>query len=460
MQQLMFEAMEGYAELAIPALHVPARKMPIRFHPQTLCIEAFFDPSDVVVTALAQRHRASALVILHNVVLHDAGQTVQLKADGLQLNRSNALSEWPEDFGYNWSDFPLEENGKRRLELSPQDQRLRFTADQDIPTEHPYQAYYANACPGLRAPSALLHPSLSAPVSFCSNYPQRGTLCAFSAGDFFALEKQIHAALMLIHGRDVPPLLQVRGREICFYRHKIHSSSSYLVLVDDHGSALPDAVMNGFVNLKQERFNMAYLALSYFVAGKQAKVMLEAQYMLLMTCVEAMDGEKARVLSRECTAALLGVSPDAALLFNCMRNKLVHGCGSYQQAFATFLEEDMKERQLDLEPSLQRCVINGVELDFLQLWLRLCERLDAFWCAYLGVPSELVVQRYAPISLMPAVDLQALEDLTKQPRKPRVKAEAKSQEVQDLQRTNAKLTLKLSELKEKLRTQGKAMRGH
>ena len=167
------------------------------------------------------------MVTLHNVVLQDAVRAVQLKADGLQLRRSNALSEWPESLGFNWSDFEPEERGTCRLELSPQDQVLRFTADDVISTKHPYQVYYGNACSGLRTPSPLEHPSFPVAVSFCSNFPQRGLLCAFSAGDFFALETRIHAAWMLVHGRDLPPVLQIQGREICFYRHEVQSISLY-----------------------------------------------------------------------------------------------------------------------------------------------------------------------------------------------------------------------------------------
>ena len=206
--------------------------------------------------------------------------------------------------------------------------------------------------------------------------------------------------------------------------------------------------------MEQDRFSKAYLALKYFVAGKQADVALEARYMLLMTCVEAMDGENTRQLKQECTAAMLGVSLDAALLFNCMRNQLVHGRGSYQQAFAAFLQDDLKERGLRLEPPLQQCLIDDGGLDFIQFWLRLCERLDAFWCAYLNAPSELVAQRYAPISLMPAVQLQALEDAVKQPRGGKSGGHQELQEVQDLRQANQRLKLENVELKAKLKKQG------
>jgi len=454
-QHLMLATFEGHAELAIPALHLAARRVPIRFSPQVLRLEAFLDPSDEVVGVLASE-RTSIMVTLNNVVLHDATEAVHLKADGLQLYRSNALSEWPEYIGLTLSDSEPEGKGMRRLELSPLDQVLTFNADEVISTEHPYQIYYGNACPGLRAPGPLAHRSFSEKVSFCSNFPQRGLLCAFSAGDFSALEARIHAGWMLIHGRELPSVLQVKGREVCFFGHEIKSKSSYLPLVDDWGAALPDSVMNGFVDMEQDRFDKAYLALKYFLAGKQADVWLEARYMLLMTCVEAMDGEETRQLKEECTAAMLGISSDAALLFNGMRNQLVHGRGSYQQAFAALLQDDMKGRQFRLEPELQPCVVNGVKLDFIQVWLRLCERLDAFWCAYLNVPVELVVQRYARTSLMPAVDLRALDLAIQQLRRVNAKVSDEPQAVLGLRQANQRLKSLIVELKAKLKAQGQA----
>jgi len=124
-----------------------------------------------------------------------------------------------------------------------------------------------------------------------------------------------------------------------------------------------------------------------------------------MTCVEAMDG--VYQLKEQSSAAMLGVSADAALLFNCMRNQLAHGRGGYQQAFDAFLNENLKGRQLASD--LADCVADGRKLDFAQLWLRLCERLDAFWCAYLGIPDELTRQRFSPVPLMGSVNKSSIQ---------------------------------------------------
>ena len=402
-QHLLLAVLEGYAELAIPERHLVTGRVPIRFHQETLRFEVFLSSSDRVVGVLGPERKSVALV-LRNVVLSDSTKTIQLTAVELQLYRSNALSEWPESIGMTGSDCDDEQGDTRRLELAPKDQALTFQASQAISIEHPFQIYYGNACLGLRNPKTLEHPSLPKPISFCSNFPQHGLLCAFSAGDFFAQEKRIHAGWMLIHGRQLPPALQIRGREVCFFGMKDMGKPSYLPLVDDWGSALPDSVMKSFMDMEQTRFASTYLALKYFLAGKQADVWLEARYMLLMTCVEAMDG--AFQLKEAKTAAMLGISSDSALLFNCMRNQLVHGRGGYQQAFDLFLQEDLKQRSLPAE--LADCVRGDSDLDFGRLWLRLCERLDAFWCAYLGIPDELTRQRYSPVPLMGTVDKNSL----------------------------------------------------
>ena len=402
-QHLLLAVFEGHAELAIPARHLVTKRVPIRFHQKTLRFEAFFPPSAEVVGVLGSE-RVSILLLLRNVVLSEPTKTIQLKAEELQLYRSNALSEWPESLGLNWSDYDGEGEDPRRLELAPQDQALTFQASQAISIEHPFQIYYGNACPGLRNPETLEHPSLPEKISFCSNFPQHGLLCAFSGGDFFAQEERIHAGWMLIHGRQLVPALQIRGREVCFFGMQAMGKPSYLPLVDDWGSVLPDSVMKGFMDMAHTRFDSTFLALKYFLAGKQADVWLEARYMLLMTCLEAMDG--ARQLKEPNTAAMLGISSDSALVFNCMRNQLVHGRGGYQQAFDAFLQEDLKQRSLPAE--LADCVRSGSGLDFSRLWLRLCERLDAFWCAYLGIQDELVGQRYSPVPLMGTVDKNSL----------------------------------------------------
>ena len=215
-QHLLLAVLDGHAELAIAERHLVTGKLPIRFHQKTLRFEVFLPSSGMVVGVLGSERRSFKLS-LRNVVLSDPTKAIHLKAEELQLYRSNPLSEWPESLGMTWSDCDEEAGDTRRLELAPWEQALTFQADQAISVKHPFQIYYWNGCPGLREPGALENRALPETVSFSSDFPQRGVLCAFSAGDFFAHEERIHAGWMLIHGRELPPALQIRGREVCFF---------------------------------------------------------------------------------------------------------------------------------------------------------------------------------------------------------------------------------------------------
>ena len=153
---LLLAVFEGYAELAIPARDLVSERVPIRFHQKTLRFEAFFPPASEVVEVLGPE-RESMLLLLRNVVLSEPSNTVQLRAEELQLYRSNALSEWPESLGLTFSDNDSEDGDPRRLELAPQHQALKFQASQTISIEHPFQIYYGNACPSLRSAKTLEH---------------------------------------------------------------------------------------------------------------------------------------------------------------------------------------------------------------------------------------------------------------------------------------------------------------
>lgn len=455
-QHLMLATFEGHADLAIPTLGITSRHVPIRFHPQTLCVEAFLDRSDAVVDVLADE-RSSVVIHLDSVVLRTEDAKVQLRASDLRLYRSNPLHEWPECSGLLDCELTPEARSLRRLELKPSEQVLAFTADDMLSSKHPFQIYYGGALTGLRALLTLEHTAVVPSISFCSNYPQPGLLCAFSANDFFHLEPRISAAWSLIHGKVLTPVLEIKEREIHFYGQGTNGKPSYLPLVDNWGSSLPESVMSGFVNLEQERFDKANLALKFFLTGKQADVPLEARYMLLMTCVEAMDGT--RQLKQACTAAMLGVSADAAFLFNGMRNQLVHGCGGYQHAFAAFLCEDLKDRPWELEPALQPCVRDRA-LDFIQLWFRLCERLDAFWCGYLNVPAALADTRYAPIKLMSAVNPETLDAANKQLPEEKQEASGALLQIEELRQANQRLGDQNAQLRQQLVAQGRRIVDH
>ena len=175
---------------------------------------------------------------------------------------------------------------------------------------------------------------------------------------------------------------------------------------------LLNQLIRGFVEMPNSKFEHVNLALRFFLQAKQSQV-LEVGFLQAMICVEAMDG--IGDLQQETTQAMLGVERDSAKLLNCMRNKLVHGKGGCRQAFEAVFAKDFKDKRPDLENGFREVLKTDNTLDFYFLCMRLWERLDAFWCAYLGVEPALTNNRstWTGVPLMSAVDLNFLDSAVK-----------------------------------------------
>lgn len=402
MQHLIVEMLEGHADLVVEGL--PAIKgLSIRFDPQRLCIEVWLSDLSPVVGELSRQffQGTSPPIRLTNVVLRTCRPERTLRANELVLYPSSSIKAWP---AISWEPDDTE---SRRLELRPSSSKaLAFVSDELISKEHPYQVYYGGACTGFQVPRSLRHPSLPSEIFLHRDHPMPGVLRASSAEDFFAQEPRIHAAWRLLHGQDLPWILKVSGREVHFHGDRLKGGLSYLPAADPNAVPFMSAVLSGFLELDAQKFGAAHAALRFHIAGKQADLWLEGRFMLLMTCVEAMDG--VRDLDEDCTVAMLGVDRAVAKLLNCLRNKFMHGAGGYEAAFAKVLEQDFKKARDRESAALREFVSPQETLDFVKLLARLCERLDAFWCAYLGVSPDLE-QRYSIIGLMPPVDRAAWE---------------------------------------------------
>lgn len=462
-RHLIFSIFEGHADLESPEHGITLPNVSVHFDSQKLEFVAFLPASHSLVRRLA-RERRSLSLWLHNISLHNQQIKVNLEAEKFCLYRQDALSEWPESLGFFQNNCGLEDDGMRRLVLAPSIKKLVFHTVESISDQHPYQVYYGGACSGLAVPDPLEHETLTGPVIFSQRYPKSGFVCAFSKGNFFPLEKRIHTGLMLAHGRNLPLVMKLQDREITFYGSRTNDPVNYLPLLkagrEPAIRVLLNALLAGVVNLTDEKFKHASFALRFFLLGKTADVPVEVRFLQLMTCVEAMDGAETRQLKNECTAALLGVTDDAAALLNGMRNKLVHGRGGYREAFKAVLAEDFKKRPLQLEAELKPCLFADGELDFSHLWLRLCERLDAFWCVYLRVAPELTKHRseFCSVVLMPPIFLDELETATENLQKGKESAPNKeSQAVMELRSANKRLKAKNERLEAQLAEKGKCI---
>ena len=90
MPHLLLTIFAGHADVTVPGLTTAACRVPIRFDPQSLRLEAFLPATDPVCRALVDERRSVA-IHLCNVVLGDPAATVQLRAQELRLYRNNPL---------------------------------------------------------------------------------------------------------------------------------------------------------------------------------------------------------------------------------------------------------------------------------------------------------------------------------------------------------------------------------
>lgn len=442
---LIFSALRGSADLECPEYGLITPNLDVTFYPERLEFELYLDATDPLVDALANERRPLHLWLRNvNLFYEEGGRTMQ--AESFCVRRNNALSEWPEAFGGLFA----EDGEKRRLLLTPDVRCVELQCDKAFPT--PYQIYYADACSGIGVPHPVEHVSLPSPVFFNALHPQKGFFCARSEHDFFSKEDRLSAALEFIHGRDLPLVCEIRAENVRFYGSRLKESVNYMPSSKEHDCRYMEAVIHGFLNLEAKEFASSRAALSFHLAGKQADVFLEGRYILLMTCLEAMDG--LRQLRAERTSALLGVSKSAALLINGMRNELVHGKGGYEQAYEAFRSSQTCEPDsLALEDGVADCICSDGSLDFASLWLRLCERLDAFWCAYLKLDASLQERRYAVLSLMPAIAWS--EPLPREDLQPEG---GESVQLEELRRKIQRLEGELEEKNAQLKKQGDRIR--
>lgn len=360
-----------------------------------------------------------------------------------------------------WSPVTEVRSNRYLLQLTPTIYQLELKTDAVLCPDKPYVSFYGDACSRL-LPITEFQIGEGLPLVSCVlNEPFPSLLCLSSREDFSHWEERLHAGFMLAHGRVLPLVLEVSGTDVVLCGHVKAGQQNRLPLLSQFSSEeaeeLLRQMLQGFCDLRNDEFAHAFFALRFFLLGKTADVPVEVRFLQLMVCVEAMD--EVFVLCEKTTAALLGTSPAAAKLLNCMRNKLIHGAGGYLEAFTEVLKKNFKGSLPQLGPGFDDVVIVREELQFTQLWLRLCERLDAFWCGYLKVDPDLLMHRstWADIALLPAVKMDSFAQLVEQlkenkkrdeqARKEKVAQEKLLQEKVDLERENQSLKEELRKLR-------------
>ena len=439
---------EGRADLECPDHDLVVCNVPVQFDPVELVFEVHLPASHDLVQEL--KHDDSLKLNLANVALDSSSLGVRLEAKLVKgLSLQNPLTECQKALNFLFSH--VADSQMRCLVLGPSERKITFTAPALLSDEHPYQVYYSQECGALWLPGDLTPDGLETSVRFCRDNPEKGFISAISDSDFFAHEKRIHAALELIHGRYLPIVLKVQDHSISFYGHRKEARDNYLPLVkpDPEARELTDAVLAALVAMPSDEFERVRLAQKFFLLGKQVGVPTEVQYLMMMTCVEAMDGKKS--LQTDSTSQMLGISLDAARLLNGMRHQLTHGKGGYREAFQAVLSHQFRHKEPDLEATFRDCIMAEHQCNFVVLWLRLAERLDAFWCAWLGISESLAAQRYSSVRLLPLpLEVRFAPECPADP-----DSKKKQLHIDELARKNKGLKEKIRELNAKLTAQGK-----
>jgi hypothetical protein len=370
---------------------------------------------------------------------------------------------------------------------------VRLHALTPLRSQRSFECHWGIALCDVSLPYSVLPEGVESEIFFAKHALAKGVLCAFSDSNFSQQSDRIKAALELICGQPLSSVMERSGDSLTFYGLPEKSRYSYLPLLFDRNfeqaNRLCTALINGMLALSDEQFDEIRSAQQFTVLGKNSAVPAEVRFLQLMMCVEAMDGR--RTLGTSASKRLLGISAEAADMLNGFRNQLAHGRGGYEKAFAALSRQQSKKRSGDLKRALLECIPvpptesasdwqelrshrllrpiehqmlemelalkkEGMHVDqcnFALLWLRLAERLDAFWCAYLGVPPELAQRRYSPLPVLSPVVLYPVA-----PEQEAANSSDANRQIEELREKNTALKAEKLELQNRLREQGARLR--
>lgn len=383
----------GSADLLLPEDHCNARRLPVFWSPRELAFEFRFAPDSTLLAALMDvdwRRSPHVPIVLCNVVLEQGPWT--LSVDELLVNRINPLREWPEHERSDDSD------GEKRLRMQPVgSQRVDF--DFVGPGKNPAYGVLLQNWPQSMWPPSFVQCPEHTPIWFRAG----------ANGVFLSSDEQpthgwdrVYTALQLACGAPLPRTFTVSSSRCTLYRTVATSPSSQLTMFEDGAACrapLHDMLCT-LLRMPQEEFEVLQFAAAITVHGKNPEIFLEIRYLLLMMCVEMLDGQ--RQLSSEATARMLGVDRPIAEFLNCMRNQLVHAHsgGGYRNAFKAWMQE--RQGILPTIPEAWAHTIDAEagDLRFDRLYFQLCERIDAFWCQRLGVRDAQYCRRVFPYSTL------------------------------------------------------------
>ncbi|MDR6212609.1 hypothetical protein [Paracidovorax wautersii] len=328
---------------------------------------------------------------------------IEFRLDELVL--WDATPEWTKD-----EDF-LKDARFARIVLIPSEHRVVLSGSTAIDPRMPYQVVYQDSgafhmvMPPLHADGLLdgIHVAQDSAGKMVRFY---------SVGNFFFQERRLHAAWSLLQGGVMNRVLEVEGSTLRLYGGVAKPCRAHFPMVRRGNEGLAQSVFLGFLSAKAQDFASWYEPLKMYLAGKALPTYVEVSFLMTMACIEALD--EVFELNEKTTAALLAVEDDFAKLCNCMRNKLIHGAGGFQQAHTQVIAQDFRGNGAVATEYLN----SAGEFDGIRFMSRLWERMDAFWGACVNVPPDVINERRAArVPLGSGVNLQALSTAAEEVRR-------------------------------------------
>ena len=355
--------------------------------------------------------------------------------------------EWTKD-----EDF-LNDARFARIVLIPSEHRVVLNGSTAINPRMPYQVVYQDSGAFHMVMPTLHADGLADGIHVAQDIA--GKMVRFnSVGNFFVQERRLHAAWSLLQGGVMDRVLEIEGNTLRLYGGAAEPCRAHFPMARG-GDVLVKSVFLGFMSVSAQDFAKWYEPLKMYLAGKALPTYIEVSFLMTMSCIEALDG--VRQIDEKTTAALLAVHEGFAKFCNCMRNKLFHGAGGFQQAYTLVIADDFRGQGA----VAAECLNSAGEFDGIRFMSRLWERMDAFWGACVNVPPDVINERRAArVPLGPGVNLQALSQAAEEVRtRHRAKKAAKDRIQADLGNERGPIVSagKNAQLTEAIRAQGDAI---
>jgi hypothetical protein len=390
---------EGEADLSIDGGRVQLGRWPVHWNPRTLAFSFEFSASSpAFVKLMTMDWQSDVAVRLANVRL--AHGTWFLSAAEVVGCRTNAIGDWLEEAGFDPDDWSEEDRCKppemRQLCVGVTGMQAISFVCEGPKESYSHSVWWRNWPAAMWLPSSLeLAPVVSGRVILDATSSAHPCVLALHATDpaIRDVVKRLEAALALACGAPIRRRAARFENKLRVYREIEHGSPSQLPMFRDVQSRAPIAQMlvvaAQWREADEERLRSAA---ELTVLGKISGTPLEIRYLLLMMCVEMVDGNES--LSKNSIAEVLAIAPNEAELLKGMRDMLLHGHhgGGHRRAFKAWLAKRTSHRQglPVLGPLWQHTLdTGGPTLHFDRLFFQLCERVDAFWCRELQVTSDL-----------------------------------------------------------------------